>query len=746
MIVRLGSGEAARRGCGPKAGLLDQAARAGLPVPPGVVVLDEGWRSAVARGLVRLEGAGKRQSVSVPDPTLLAHILGLPAFEALLAVRSAFSVEDAPAESLAGAFVTGLFVDGRHPPALAAGLAGVWASALGRPRGVRRDVIIQDMVIARRAGVVFTEREHEDDLVNATEGTAEDLLAGRVPGEAYTLPKRRGRERATEEDPASARLQVLLRDLRRVLGEGDWDVEWADDGNRVWLVQVRAVSRPTRRDELLTPAHHRDILPDPPSRFTSSLIAARADRLFDLYRGVDPGLPARRPLVELHHGRPFANLSLLREVLRRWGLPTALVTESMGVSGDREWGVQPGRVLRGLRVLFRLGRLQAGAVSTVRRTSADLRARAALPPTFRLGEAVEELGTAYVTLARGMLLLATAASPALVLLRRAGVLADVAARPPSAGSDMLAELDLLRQLARQPESIAALERGELPADERFRSAFRAWLSRHGHRGVYESDLSRPRYREDPRPVLRSLATRPRPPRSLPPPSRIERALRPLAGHLRSVLRAREELRSAAMLCFERDRAVVLARAESFADDKLLPSPEAIWDLDVDEVLRLDHGFRPDAAFWRSRTAEIEAHRDFVSPDVFRRFDDLEPLQAGVDSGPRTDRLQGVGLTRGEARGRAWVLDEPSVDLPEGFRPEETVLVARAVGWGWIPTFSRVAAVVVEQGGDLSHGSIVLREVGLPSVTGVTGATRVVRTGETLLVRADEGLVVRTEDG
>jgi len=52
--------------------------------------------------------------------------------------------------------------------------------------------------------------------------------------------------------------------------------------------------------------------------------------------------------------------------------------------------------------------------------------------------------------------------------------------------------------------------------------------------------------------------------------------------------------------------------------------------------------------------------------------------------------------------------------------------------------------VVEAGGDLSHGSIVLREMGLPAVTNVAGATRAFRTGDAVRLRADEGTVERLE--
>jgi phosphohistidine swiveling domain-containing protein len=745
VILRLGSGGAAARGCGPKAALLDRAAHAGLPVPPGVVVLDEAWHSALARGLVRLEGTGSRQTVSVPDPTLLVHLLGLPQLDTLLAVRSAFSLEDGSTDSLAGAFVTGLFVDGRRSAALAAGLAGVWASALGRPPGLRRDVVIQAMVVAGHAGVAFTEREHEDDLVNATEGTAEELLGGRVAGESYRLPKRRRWDRLTEADALARRLQGLLRGVRRVFGEVDWDVEWADDGEHIWLVQVRAVTRPTRRNETFAAASHRELLPDPPSRFNTSLIASGASELFDYYRRFDPALPSQRPLIEVFRHRPFFNLSLLTDMMRRWGLPTSLVTRSIGGAADRDFGLQPARLLFHLPVLVRLARAQLGAVASAERTREALLERTALPPP-RLADMILVLRSVYVSLVTEMFSLTAAISGPLALLRRAGILADVGARWQTAGTEVLEDLAPLRaQVAARPELARALERGELPDDGEFRRAFTSWLERHGHRGVYESDLARPRYREDPSPLLRSLAV-PSRPRPAPPPSRRARLLAPLVWQAEKTVRARERLHSTAMRAFERVRSILLTRARQLTERDVLPAPEAIWDLEVGEVARLEDDFRPDEAFWRARRGEIEAERGYDFPAVFHRFDDLDDFRPWSARAESPARLRGIGLTRGEVRGRAWVLSEPSVELPEELPAEGIVLVARAVDAGWIPTFTRVAGVVVETGGDLSHGSIVLREMGLPAVTNVRDATRALRTGDPVLLRADEGTVERLGPG
>ena len=171
-------------------------------------------------------------------------------------------------------------------------------------------------------------------------------------------------------------------------------------------------------------------------------------------------------------------------------------------------------------------------------------------------------------------------------------------------------------------------------------------------------------------------------------------------------------------------------------------------LTPDEVRALDGGWRPDDAFWAARHAERARHEQWDPPDLLGAREDADRWRrapSGTTPGSRP-RLRGLGLTTGTVTGRAWVLRTPSTELPQGWDPASTVLVARAVDAGWIPTFALVAAVVVETGGDLSHGSIILREIGLPAVTNVTGATSTIASGTFVEVRARPGVIVLGSSG
>lgn len=75
-------------------------------------------------------------------------------------------------------------------------------------------------------------------------------------------------------------------------------------------------------------------------------------------------------------------------------------------------------------------------------------------------------------------------------------------------------------------------------------------------------------------------------------------------------------------------------------------------------------------------------------------------------------------------------------------PPGAVLVARTTNPAWTPLFYRAVAVVTESGGPLSHGAVTAREVGLPAVMSVRGVLEQLQNGEMVTVDGTSGRVVR----
>ncbi|MEY3160903.1 MAG: hypothetical protein RIT25_894, partial [Planctomycetota bacterium] len=215
---------------------------------------------------------------------------------------------------------------------------------------------------------------------------------------------------------------------------------------------------------------------------------------------------------------------------------------------------------------------------------------------------------------------------------------------------------------------------------------------------------------------------------------------PLWWLARRPLAAREQLRHDAMRCFAAIRQSLLGHAARLCDAGRLADADLVFSLTPPELVQLDAGATFDAAFAAGRHAEIAAEAALVLPDVF--------LRSGWRScPPATDpgqaELKGLGLTRGTVRGVAWLAADPRAAVPPRQAGIPLVLVAPAIDAGWIPLLRQVDAVVVETGGELSHGSILVREVGLPAVTNVHGARTVLRDGMMLEVDAAAGWVRAT---
>ena len=104
-------------------------------------------------------------------------------------------------------------------------------------------------------------------------------------------------------------------------------------------------------------------------------------------------------------------------------------------------------------------------------------------------------------------------------------------------------------------------------------------------------------------------------------------------------------------------------------------------------------------------------------------------------------LRGIGASRGRVEGIARVVMTPAEAAR--IQPGE-ILVTRATDPGWTPVFSLISGLVLEIGGQLSHGAIVAREYGLPAVINVTGATRRIVDGETITVDGSVGTVTQVD--
>jgi phosphohistidine swiveling domain-containing protein len=69
-----------------------------------------------------------------------------------------------------------------------------------------------------------------------------------------------------------------------------------------------------------------------------------------------------------------------------------------------------------------------------------------------------------------------------------------------------------------------------------------------------------------------------------------------------------------------------------------------------------------------------------------------------------------------------------------------ILVTGSTDPAWTPIFGLVGGLIMERGGQLSHGAVVAREYGLPAVTGIAGVTQRLHDGQEVLLDGLAGTV------
>ena len=106
-------------------------------------------------------------------------------------------------------------------------------------------------------------------------------------------------------------------------------------------------------------------------------------------------------------------------------------------------------------------------------------------------------------------------------------------------------------------------------------AWRHWLDRHGHRGVFESDIARPRFADDPTPIVEMLRQGHHRETTAGRPSAAAVATLPLWAVVRAPMAARERLRSAGMQAFATIRRQLLDLAEAATAAGRLPTADSI---------------------------------------------------------------------------------------------------------------------------------------------------------------------------
>jgi pyruvate,water dikinase len=314
--------------------------------------------------------------------------------------------------------------------------------------------------------------------------------------------------------------------------------------------------------------------------------------------------------------------------------------------------------------------------------------------------------------------------------------------------------------------LAAGERAAADASPELRVAFDAYIVKFGDRCTQELKLESRTLHEDPAQVLMAIAAAAAPRKAKNVVARNEAAeaagdlhdlipqpgKRMLAGWLlkwaKARVRDRENLRFERTRLFGRVRRIFLAMGARLVEAGVLDTKRDVFNLTVDELLGAVEGacitgnLRALAVL---RQAEHKAQ--LARPDPPERFTVSGAHITGIAGlaaqsaapGEGGETRKGLACCKGVVTAKVRVIEDPRV---EALLPGE-ILVARHTDPGWIAVFANAAGVIAERGSLLSHSAIVAREMGVPCVVSLKGATQWLKTGDIVRLDGGAGTVERT---
>jgi pyruvate,water dikinase len=307
--------------------------------------------------------------------------------------------------------------------------------------------------------------------------------------------------------------------------------------------------------------------------------------------------------------------------------------------------------------------------------------------------------------------------------------------------------------------LSAGDRTAIDADPELRRAFDAYVSRFGDRCTQELKLESRTLHEDPAQVLMAVAAAAAPRAAaqgadardlddvIAPPMK-----RMLAGWLlkwaKARVRDRENLRFERTRLFGRVRRIFLAMGARLAEAGVLANPRDVFNLTVEELLGAVEGAGITSDLRALAALRDAEHRaQLVRPDPPERFTVRGAHVVGVaglsaqaaSAGEGGETRKGLACCKGVVTAKVRVIEDPRV---EALLPGE-ILVARHTDPGWIAVFANAAGVIAERGSLLSHSAIVAREMGVPCVVSLKGATQWLKTGDIVRLDGGAGTVERT---
>ena len=596
-------------------------------------------------------------------------------------------------------------------------------------------------------------------------------------------------------------LGSLAKSIERAFGH-PVDLEWAIDANRLWALQARPITgvRPssewTDDDCEWSRANFKETMPELPSPVGNAFLELFMDQhIIEPYRQLGCHIPSGLTSTRIFHGRPYLNVTLFHILVAQLRGDPSQLPEQMGG--------EPIAVAPSVRPLGWLAFIRAGIVmmKEMRRATvhgpawfAEMKSMAkqfgpqqvdalSFDETVRWLETLSaRFQTHEVTfgIAGGVAQCLQALS--LLLPRWLGsdwrVLSNAALQGQGTviSAQQILRLAEIVDIARREPAAEAFLSAEPWNPSHFRTAlkgtaclraFDAYVEDYGHRGIGESDVMSPRLADNPEAIMSVLRLQ----IGAAPfgaEERLSRQERTRAEALAKIKRRlgwrldrwftyrwwyrrlcrffslREANRHHLMYFSTATRTLLLHLGDLLVAQGTCEARDDIFFLTVQD--RVDLLSSKKSRDWRGLIRERRVERDrnaaIEVPDTIRDWETATVSSHSSDRSVATGPLFGLPISTGSVTGPVRLLR--SLTDWSRVKPGD-IIVAPVIDPGMAPLFGIAGGLIVEMGGTLSHGAIIAREYGLPTVANVEAVMTRLQEGQRVRLDAASG-AIHTEPG
>lgn len=571
-------------------------------------------------------------------------------------------------------------------------------------------------------------------------------------------------------------LAQVAKHIERSFGQ-PMDLEWAFDTRQLWIVQARPItavhpsSDLTNDDCEWSRTNFKETLPELPSLLSLSFLEQFMDAyILSHYRRLGCRVPDGLTSVRVLKGRPYLNVTLFHLLVAQLRGDPSLNAEQMG--GEPPQTIPHVQPLNGA-AFVRAGWMMWAEMRRVERSGPrvfqEMKNLAAMYRRERIlhlsvEELVPELDKLGPWLESREVTFGIAGGVGQCLQIFSQVLprwlgpgwrsllnASLQGQGTVISAQQILRLAEITDIARHESTTNAFLIAEpwhpsifrhTLAETTFLQAFDRYLEDYGHRAVGESDVMSPRLADNPESILAIVRAQliSAAPSQKTIRSRQDKTRVTALDHIKRRLGWRLDRWAIFLWCYRRlcrffalreanrhhlmyystaIRTLLLRLGELLVERGQLSQRDDIFFLTINDRTDLVTGNTRDwKAEIRARRTEHKHNATIEVPDTIFDWEAARQQTVTSDQFEVNGILSGMPISVGTVSGPVRTI-RSAADWGK-VKPGE-ILVVSVIDPGLAPLFGLAGGLIAEMGGTLSHGAIIAREYGLPTIANVAGA-------------------------